>query len=159
MTQLLMVLKTSSFFVYFPERMLKFPNPTRHITHWCLLQTAYEACYSVKTLTSIELLWSIKTLTGAFVVLSCCWYFSNGHCLCAGWNRCCMLHHHLAISHSDHLLTFCNLVLPSVSSKAFLCSLICDLKNCTVSKKLFLYSLDMSLQKCRMFRNCVQYMV
>jgi len=58
-----------------------------------------------------------------------------------------MLHHHLAISHSDHLLTFCNLILPSVSSKTFLCSLICDLKKLYGFEKTDFYILSISYCK------------
>jgi len=158
-----MALRTYNIFAYFPERMLKFANPTRYIA------------WENKTLVSpTDCLWSLspcknshidrasvthQNVTDPFVVLSWCWCLSTGDCLCAGRDSCCMLHHHLAISHSDHLLTFRNLTLPYVSSKAFLCSLICDLKNCTVWKKWFLYSPDMLLQKCHTFRNCVQYEV
>jgi hypothetical protein len=151
------------FICLFSWANVEIPNPTSYVT------------WENKTLVSpTDCLWSLlqytnshidrasvthQNVTGPFVVFSCCWCLSTGDCLCSGWDRCYMLHHHLEISHSDHLLTFCNPILPSVSSKAFLCSLICDLKNCTVSKKWFLYSLDMLLQKCHLFRNCVQYEV
>lgn len=149
-----MAVRTSNIFVYFPERMLKVPNPTRYITwenktlvsptdHFSSLLQCKNSPIDTASVTH-------QNITGPFVVLSCCRYLSTGDCLCAGWDRCCMLHHHLAISHSDHLLTFCNLILPSVSSKAFLCSLICDLKKCTVSENWFLYSVDILLQKCYM---------
>jgi hypothetical protein len=53
---------SSSVFLSECWNFLTHPGTLREKTRlWCLLQTAYEACYSVRTVTSIGLLWRFKT--------------------------------------------------------------------------------------------------